>query len=358
MWRSNSMKKSFYLLTIPIVITIITVISILSFSGVQENDTKISPKHVSLTAVGDSIGYNIENENLSHLSKLINQSDIFIFNLEGVLFESNKEISECEGIPNQSLFTTHSSFLDYLKISPITIANLGNNHVIDCGSENLKGTKKILSEKNILSLGAGQNLEEACEPLIIEINDWHIAFVSYNFIQLEFLSAGDSNAGTVVIDQCNHDFNKIRSSGVDLIIASIHHGRAWSPNITVGQIVEVTNLFNAGVDVVIGHSPHMPQAILVMNGKLAFFSLGNFILRPDFEMPQLAHTTIMPRIDLYPDRIDVTIFPIRIDEHGIPHLDEKGDIISRIVSVSKDFDTNIDIRNNTGFLSITKQFLG
>jgi len=314
---------------------------------------KIPPKNISLTAVGDSIGYNIENEKLSHLSNLVNQSDIFIFNLEGVLLESNERVSECEGFPRQSLFTAHSSFLEYMKLSPITIANLGNNHVIDCGSEGLKETKKILSENNILSLGAGQNSEEACEPLIVETKGWHIAFVSYNFVQLEFVSAGDSDAGTAVIDQCNHDYDKIRSSGADLIIASVHYG-LWSPSVEQGQVELVDNLFDAGVDIVIGHSPHMPQAILVKEGKLAFFSLGNFILRPDYEMPKLAHTTIMPRIDLYLDRIDVTIFPIRIDEHGIPHLDEKGDIISRISSVSKDFNTNVDIHNNTGFLSINK----
>jgi len=342
-----------FFLTISIVITILIAISILLFSGALENDMKIPPKNISLIAVGDSIGYNIENEKLSHLSDLVNQNDIFIFNLEGVILESNERVSECEGFPQQSLFTAHSSFLDYMKLSSITIANLGNNHVIDCGSEGLNETKKILSEKNILSLGAGQNIDEACEPLIVKTKGWNIAFVSYNYVKLEFVSAGDSNPGTVVIDQCNHDYDKIRSSGSDLIIASVHDG-TWSPDVSYEQTELVNNLFDAGVDIVIGHSPHMPQAIMVKDGKLAFFSLGNFILRPDYEMPELAHTTIMPRIDLYPDRIDVTIFPIRIDEDGIPHLDEKGDIISRIVSVSKNFKTNVDIRNNIGFLSIKK----
>ena len=347
------MDKLPFFLTISIVIIILIAIPILLFSGALENDTKIHPKNISLIAVGDSIGYNIENEKLSHLSNLVNQSDIFIFNLEGVILESNERVSECEGFPRQSLFTAHSSFLDHMKLSPITIANLGNNHIIDCGSEGLNETKKILSEKNILSLGAGQNLEEACEPLIVETKGWRIAFVSYNYAQLEFVSAGDSNPGTVVIDQCNHDYDKMRLSGADLIIASVHYGY-WSPDVSYGQQELVDNLFDAGVDIVIGHSPHMPQAILAKDDKLAFFSLGNFIFRPDYEMPELAHTTIMPRIDLYPDRMDVTIFPIMIDEHGIPHLDENGDIISRIASVSKNFKTNVDIHNNIGLLSIKR----
>jgi hypothetical protein len=94
------------------------------------------------------------------------------------------------------------------------------------------------------------------------------------------------------------------------------------------------------------------------NGKLAFFSLGNFIFRPDYLMPSLAHTTIVPKIELYTDgRIDVTIYPVIIDNNGIPHLEEKQEekgnhIISRIANDSKQFDTSINVSNNLGHISI------
>jgi hypothetical protein len=53
---------------------------------------------------------------------------------------------------------------------------------------------------------------------------------------------------------------------------------------------------------VIGHSPHIPQAIGNITTteeegggeeKLAFFSLGNYS-RPEYIMPSQAHTTIVP----------------------------------------------------------------
>jgi hypothetical protein len=136
----------------------ICVILLLQFYHVRSNlaeATSSSEKIVSIMAVGDSIGYNIENENLSNLSSIIrNSTDIFIFNLEGVLADnaslSNSSSSAvvCEGFPSlQSTFVSNSTFVDYLKLAPITIANLANNHVFDCGAEGVNETKKVLKER-------------------------------------------------------------------------------------------------------------------------------------------------------------------------------------------------------------------
>jgi poly-gamma-glutamate capsule biosynthesis protein CapA/YwtB (metallophosphatase superfamily) len=98
----------------------------------------------------------------------------------------------------------------------------------------------------------------------------------------------------------------------------------------------------------------MPQAIMTSKGgKLAFFSLGNFIFRPDYKMPPLAYTTILPKINLYKDnKMDVEAYPVKIDAGGIPHLEEANttDIISRIAEDSKQFDTLIDLHGNVGYL--------
>jgi poly-gamma-glutamate synthesis protein (capsule biosynthesis protein) len=347
----------------------ICVIPLLQFYHVRSNlaeATSSSEKIVSIMAVGDSIGYNIENENLSNLSSIIrNSTDIFIFNLEGVLADnaslSNSSSSAvvCEGFPSlQSTFVSNSTFVDYLKLAPITIANLANNHVFDCGSEGVNETKKVLKEKNILSVGAGQDLQEACEPLLVEHKGFRIAFVSYDFMIDDLVSAQANRAGGASMDACNHDYNNIRlQKGADLIIASIHLGY-WSPDVNEAQVKVVQHLFDSGVDMVIGHSPHMPQAIAATKGgNLAFFSLGNFILRPDYTMPELAHTTIVPQIDIYDNNtVDVIIYPVRIDDDGIPHLEEhsNNDIISRIAKDSDEFSTSIIIHDNLGLLAVKR----
>lgn len=350
MARQNKLPFTF---VIPIILVVAAGILFLLFYLMSSSGPEPTGEGIVITAVGDSIGYNIQNEDLSHLVSIIDQTDVFIFNLEGVLVDSSEKVLACKGFPPQSLFTANSTFVEYLKLAPITIANMGNNHVLDCGSEGIKGTKKILFEYNILSVGVGENLDEACEPLFVEVKDRRIAFVSYNFVRQDLFSADAHKAGAAFLDGCQHDYGEIRSQGVDLIVASIHYG-LWSPDVKVGQVLLVNKLFDSGVDMVIGHSPHMPQAVMVKDGKLAFFSLGNFILRPDYEMPPLAHTAIVTRVNLYADRTDVTIYPLRIDDDGIPHIEEGDEkIISRIAIASKKFDTFVDVRDNLGHISFS-----
>jgi hypothetical protein len=365
----KTMRRSIYTKS-ALFLIFVCIILLLQFyytrSNLAEATTSSPEEIVSIMAVGDSIGYNIENENLSNLGTIIhNSTDIFIFNLEGVLADdaslrnSSSSAVICEGFPSrQSTFVSNSTFVDHLKLAPITIANLANNHVFDCGVEGIKETRKVLIEKNILSVGAGQDLQEACEPLLVQHEGFRIAFVSYNFMLEDLVSAQANRAGGASMDACNHDYNSIRlQKGADLIIASIHLGY-WSPDVNEAQVKVVQHLFDSGVDMVIGHSPHMPQAIAATKGgNLAFFSLGNFILRPDYIMPELAHTTIVPKIDFYADNtVNVTIYPVRIDDGGIPHLEEhsNNNIISRIAKDSDEFSTSIIIYDNLGLLSIKR----
>jgi poly-gamma-glutamate synthesis protein (capsule biosynthesis protein) len=363
------MRRSIYTKS-ALFLIFVCVILLLQFyytrSNLAEATTSSPEEIVSIMAVGDSIGYNIENENLSNLGTIIhNSTDIFIFNLEGVLADdaslrnSSSSAVICEGFPSrQSTFVSNSTFVDHLKLAPITIANLANNHVFDCGVDGIKETRKVLIEKNILSVGAGQDLQEACEPLLVQHEGFRIAFVSYNFMLEDLVSAQANRAGGASMDACNHDYNNIRlQKGADLIIASIHLGY-WSPDVNEAQVKVVQHLFDSGVDMVIGHSPHMPQAIAATKGgNLAFFSLGNFILRPDYTMPELAHTTIVPQIDIYDNNtVDVIIYPVRIDDDGIPHLEEhsNNDIISRIAKDSDEFSTSIIIHDNLGLLAVKR----
>lgn len=282
--------------------------------------------------------------------------------------EGNKHKEHCIRYQsNQSIFVSESTFVDYLKLAPITIANLANNHILDCSKEGIQETKKVLEEKDILSVGAGNNLEEACEPLFIKNDDGlRIVFVSYNFELQQFLAAQTNRAGAASLEGCNHDYDEIRKQKrADLIIASIHLG-FWSSDVIEEQIAVVNSLFESGIDVVIGHSSHMPQAIKKVSTedatgeKLAFFSIGNFILRPDYIMPPEAHKTIVPKLEINKETnlMNVTIYPVRINNDGIPNLEEKENknIIHKIVITSQEeFNTSINVLDNTSQINVKLQ---
>ena len=169
--------------------------------------------------------------------------------------------------------------------------------------------------------------------------------------------ADTNRSGAASLAACDHNYDDLKLyHGADIIVASIHLG-LWSSDVSNEQVNVVNDLFESGVDIVIGHSPHMPQAIMITKeGKLAFFSLGNFIFRPDYQMPPLAHTTILPKINLYNDnKMIVEVYPVKIDAGGIPYLEENTrDITSRIAEDSENFGTLIELNGNVGYLSSNK----
>ena len=66
-------------------------------------------------------------------------------------------------------------------------------------------------------------------------------------------------------------------------------------------------------------------------------------------MPPLVYTSIVPRLDMMDNNtINSTIYPIRIDNEGIPHLEENN--ISRIVKDSGNFYTSMNTHDNLGQL--------
>jgi hypothetical protein len=81
-----------------------------------------------------------------------------------------------------------------------TIANLANNYALDCCPEGLRRTLRVLSQSKIIAVGAGLNLTEACKPLLVQVRDWRIAFVSYDFVIPELAAATPQHgvAGTAL----------------------------------------------------------------------------------------------------------------------------------------------------------------
>jgi hypothetical protein len=172
---------------------------------------------LTITAVGDSIGYKVRMQDLANLTDIVGAPDVFVFNLEGVLHKSNDTSLNCSGFPSvQSVLTADESFARYMRLAPVTIANMANNHVLDCGAEGIAQTKNTLSQNNILSVGAGLNLREACEPLRVQVKGWRIVFVSYDFVETQLVEATPDRAGAAMLAECQQNLAKVKNENVDL----------------------------------------------------------------------------------------------------------------------------------------------
>lgn len=72
------------------------------------------------------------------------------------------------------------------------------------------------------------------------------------------------------------NLDKLKQQNPDLIIASFHWGKEASTTPDGNQIQLAHQAIDNGVDLVIGHHPHVIQGIEKYKGKYIVYSLGNF----------------------------------------------------------------------------------
>lgn len=322
-----------------------------------------SASSVVLSAVGDCNGYNIVKykgrslDPLASIRKLINQSDIFIFNMEGALLFP-KDLGCSARYEGQSCFVSPPSFASYMKAGNATIANLANNHILDGGKTGVEDTRDALEEKGIQYLGAGCNTSEACRPLILTVKGTRIGFLSYNLFNEILFSADKEAPGAASFNACNAtDSVRRLKEKADIVVVVLHWGTAWDSKIDSSQVDIADRLFDAGADLIIGSHPHMLQGIGRRNNTLAFFSLGNFIIRPDYNMPSDAHDSIIALIEIYKGKVRrCYLYPVRLDDQGIPRIptqDNADLILINLANMSKEYNNRIEKDKQVGLINIS-----
>jgi poly-gamma-glutamate synthesis protein (capsule biosynthesis protein) len=67
------------------------------------------------------------------------------------------------------------------------------------------------------------------------------------------------------------------ASSSDILVVNIHWGEEYKADPNNRQKEMAHLLIDAGVDVIIGHHPHVVQTVETYKNKPIFYSLGNFI---------------------------------------------------------------------------------
>lgn len=346
-------KLTLVVLTVLLVIGIVsTLIYLYPYGKVEFEAPDFPASSVVLAAVGDCSGYNIvkyRGESLDPLASvrsLIEQSDIFLFNLEGVLLPP-KCLKFSTQYPRQSCFVSPPSFASYMKVK-VTVASLANNHILDGGSIGVEETRLALEKNGIYYVGAGSNASFACQPLLLTVKGVKIGVLAYNLFNELVFSANENRPGAASFEACNVTDSICQlKEKVDVAIVVLHWGKSWSQEVTASQISTADQLFHAGADIVIGHHPHMLQAVKADGNHLAISSLGNFILRPDYAMPSNAHNSVVAFIEITAQgRVrQCYLYPIRLDAQGVPRVPTRAEatvILSTLADLSEAFNTQIE----------------
>jgi poly-gamma-glutamate synthesis protein (capsule biosynthesis protein) len=158
------------------------------------------------------------------------------------------------------------------------VVSLANNHALDQGLRGLIYTRKHLREHHIQAVGAGETLDEAWQPAVLEIKNTRIGFIAASYA-----SINDAGKSTNPYVARTGDLNRLKAAIAALrsqqafIVVSMHAGAEYSPKPHPSQVAFARAAIDVGAHVVVGHHPHWTQPVERYNGGLIFYSLGNFI---------------------------------------------------------------------------------
>lgn len=176
-------------------------------------------------------------------------------------------------------FRANPEWLPSLRRNGITHAVLANNHSGDFGARGLVQTDSVLMMSGLKSLGYNPAAGTCCEPALLIRNEDTIAvFSSVMLNHIEQNSICHENCSGLA-DRIRHH----RSKHADRpIVVILHWGIEMTDVPTEQQVRDAHALVDAGADLIVGHHPHVVQSVESYQGRIIFYSLGNFIFdNPD-----------------------------------------------------------------------------
>jgi len=205
-----------------------------------------------------------KNDFLDLFSNLGNRTfwgtDIAWLNLEGPV--SNKEVIQNPNDKSLTSFNFSKETIEALKYLKITTAGLANNHTLNQGMAGLNKTKEIL-EGAAIDANGNPNKIDSTSVTRYKQGDTTVALIAVN--ALYGMTAGVEEL--IGEEKSNNNF----------VIVLPHWGNEYQPVHSATQEKLARNWIGAGADLIIGMHPHVIQDAQIINGKLVFYSLGNFI---------------------------------------------------------------------------------
>lgn len=229
------------------------------------------------TLIGDSAqpllndeGYDAVFSNLGHLDL----GDAFVINAEAPITALTEPFHDPPGW-HYNAFPEAAAALARFGVDAV---GLSNNHVYDRGPDGLADTFEHTDAVGIAAFGAGMDIGQAREPLLIETGHGRLAVLAFHRGVPTVPDAGPDQPGALRYTSANLRAGRERAleRGAAFVAAYVHWGANYSQ--VDGEQREAAERFAAeGYDLVVGHGSHMQQEIELIGHMPVLFSVGNFI---------------------------------------------------------------------------------
>lgn len=168
----------------------------------------------------------------------------------------------------------------------IDVVSLANNHVCDFED----GLENIIYEsmrRGIKTCGAGQNLQEARMPAVVERYGKKIAFLGYccgneSMGYVKYATKDEPGVAPLIIEDVIEDIKDCKEL-YDYVVVLPHWGEEYEYFPFVQEVEYARQMIDAGADAVMGSHTHRIGPMISYKGRPVFFSMGNFMF-PDYYM--------------------------------------------------------------------------
>lgn len=236
-------------------------------------------------------------------------ADAVILNLEKPLTNIISPLGKCPPDFSAPVETIHG-----IKLLHPKVVTLANNHIMDQCEQGLLSTKSILEENDIYYVGAGDNLTEAREPVIIKIEDANIGI--YACCEKEFSYATETTPGANVFDPLEtfDDIQGLRKK-CDYLIVLYHGGMQGYPYPTPYQQKVCRKMCDKGADLVVCQHSHIIGCEEKYGYGRIVYGQGNFILE---EVPDESwYSGLIIQVTIEKDKSSVQYIPTLTQDHKV-----------------------------------------
>lgn len=272
------------------------------------------------TAQREGYAYFFEN-----LLPLLSNDDATIVNLEGVL--SDRDLEKVSKTFN---FLGPTAYTEILTLGSVEAVSLSNNHSLDYGEEGYQDTRDALAAAGIAGFGTD-----------------HVAVWARDGVRIGFTASAFSLTQGA-LDALEEQIQMLRELGCQLIIHSMHAGTEYASAPTNQQKTVAQTVIDLGVDLVVGHHPHVVQGMDVIEGVPVVYSLGNAVFGGN-SAPSDTDALLLQAAFSFEDGVPQSV---RLLFHPIAISGQKGFNDYRPVLLSGDEAQNVirRLEESTGFL--------
>ena len=213
-------------------------------------------------------------------------SDINFVNVETALAQQKADLQAVKAGKKGEYysFVSHPNGIKHIIESMnVNLLSFSNNHIFDFGLKGALRTEeaisKIKSQYPFVNATGIQRKGDRIAPIEFYHEGHKIAFAAINGTNSGNNTGGERYLVNIQTDDYRTLIQAFKSSDASLKILSIHYGTEGQVVLNQGQRDRYRYAVDhGGVNLILGHHPHVVRPVEVYKGSVIFYSLGNFMI--------------------------------------------------------------------------------